>query len=293
MERRAKCWLICPKWAKSNFVPIIVIKSHSTHFKKSSHFTSLQWRNSNFIPFIIIIITYQCGSLETTKIILLSHLIIPFILSKYFYVSTSTYHGLIKTLHSLFYLTSIWDTSQKKKKSVSRPTSEYVHNTLICSQLYKLSHIQLILRNQLISLACNKDFRACLDFQFPSPITLFLSPITQNMWVPWLNGLFGGVFSFYFHHSILWFLSDELWKLKTHFRCFQVMKTELWWYFCKYTHIEGPTVRPFALSNIVVFFFFLSFTLGLDHLSIISSSSSFLSFSRWFLGLVHSSLLGF
>ena len=55
---------------------------------------------------------------------------IPFILSKYFYVSTSTYHALIKTLHS---------------------TNEYVHNTLICSQLCWLSHIQLI------SLACNED----------------------------------------------------------------------------------------------------------------------------------------
>ena len=38
-------------------------------------------------------------------------------------------------------------------------------------------------------------------------------------------------------------------------------------------------VRPFALSNTVVFFFsFLSFTLGLDHLSLFSSSSSFLFF---------------
>ena len=29
------------------------------------------------------------------------------------------------------------------------------------------------------------------------------------------------IFSFYFHYSILWFLSDELWKLITHFNCFQ------------------------------------------------------------------------
>ena len=54
------------------------------------------------------------------------------------------------------------------------------------------------------------------------------------------------------------------------------METGLWWHFCKYTHIEGPIIRPFALSNTVVFFFFLfSFF-----------PSSFLSFSRWFLGLV-------
>ena len=29
------------------------------------------------------------------------------------------------------------------------------------------------------------------------------------------------IFSFCFHYSILWFLSDELWKLITHFNCFQ------------------------------------------------------------------------
>ena len=66
------------------------------------------------------------------------------------------------------------------------------------------------------------------------------------------------------------FFSDELWKLKTYFRCFQVMETELWWHFCNYTHIEGPTVRSFTLSNTVVFFFFfssfLSFMLGLTFL---------------------------
>ena len=107
------------------------------------------------------------------------------------------------------------------------------------------------------------------------------------MWVPWLNDFFGDVFSFCFYHSIIWFLSDELWKLKTHFRCFQVMKTELWWHFCKYTHIEGPTIRPFALSNTVVFFFFFfSFSFfflffvfhARSHLSLFSSSSSFSSF---------------
>ena len=68
------------------------------------------------------------------------------------------------------------------------------------------------------------------------------SPITQKLWDPRRETLFGCVFKFCFHHSILWFLSDKLWKLKTHFRCFQVIETELWWHFCKYTHIEGPTV---------------------------------------------------
>ena len=60
-----------------------------------------------------------------------------------------------------------------------------------------------------------------------------------------------------FHHSILWFLSDELWKLKTHFRCFQVMETKLWWQSCKYTHIDGPTSRNFWLHSPLFFFFFL------------------------------------
>ena len=59
----------------------------------------------------------------------------------------------------------------------------------------------------------SKILRGCLDFQFPLPITLFPSPITQNMWVPWLTSVFDIVSSFYFHHSILWFLNDELWKL--------------------------------------------------------------------------------
>ena len=98
------------------------------------------------------------------------------------------------------------------------------------------------------------------------------------------RSLFGFIFKFCFHHSIFWFLSDELWKLKTHFRCFQVIETELWWHFCKYTHNKELMVRPFALSNTVVFFFsFLSFTLGLDHLSLFSSSSSFLFFYYLFI----------
>ena len=50
----------------------------------------------------------------------------------------------------------------------------------------------------------------------------------------------GYVLKFCFHHSIIWFFSDELAKLKTTFWCFWVMKTELWWYFDKYTHIRDP-----------------------------------------------------
>ena len=40
-----------------------------------------------------------------------------------------------------------------------------------------------------------RKIRGCLVFVFPSPIT-------QNMWVPWLNGLFEDVFSFCFHKLI-------------------------------------------------------------------------------------------
>ena len=54
----------------------------------------------------------------------------------------------------------------------------------------------------------NKKLEVVWIQYFPSPITLFLLPITQNWWVPQLFGLFGFVFSFYFHHSTFLFLSD-------------------------------------------------------------------------------------
>ena len=81
--------------------------------------------------------------------------------------------------------------------------------------------------------------RGYLDFQFPSPITLFPSLITQNWWVPRLSNMFGCVSSFCFHHSILWFLSDGLWKLKIHFKCFQAIKTQFPWHFRNKTHMHG------------------------------------------------------
>ena len=82
--------------------------------------------------------------------------------------------------------------------------------------------------------------------------------ITHNSKIvgPQRESLFGFVFKFCFHHSILWFFSDELWKLKTHFRCFQVMETKLWWQSCKYTHIEGPTSCNFWVHSPLFFFFF-------------------------------------
>ena len=106
-----------------------------------------------------------------------------------------------------------------------------------------------------------------MDFQIVSPITLFPSLITQNWWVSRLSSLFGCVFNFRFYHSIFWFLSDELWKIKTYFKCFQVMDTELWWHFGKHTYLRNPQ----HVSSQIRFFFF-SFHSGW------SSSSSFFLF---------------
>ena len=91
-------------------------------------------------------------------------------------------------------------------------------------------------------------------------ICCFPSPITQNSLVPQLSSLFGCVFSFCFHYSILWFLSNKLWKLKTHFGCFQVIMA----FFVillnhhkpithrhhKHHSITGPlTLKSFIVSN--------------------------------------------
>ena len=108
-------------------------------------------------------------------------------------------------------------------------------------------------------------------------IFVFSSPITQNMWVPWLNGLFGNVFSFCFHHSIFWFLSDELWKLKTHFKCFQVIETKVWCIFVNtHTMRDPPTTTFDSLSS--HFFFFL---LHYSFFFLYSSIHSFFLFSSF------------
>ena len=115
--------------------------------------------------------------------------------------------------------------------------------------------------------------RGCLDLVFSITHHSVSSLITQNWCAPWLFGLFGFVFSFCFHHSILWFLSDELWKLKTTFRCIWVMKTKLWRHFGKYTHIwgthsqrvvkSGQTFCSLQHALSYFFFFFFPFMLGL------------------------------
>ena len=96
-----------------------------------------------------------------------------------------------------------------------------------------------------------------------------------------------GCFEFFFFFSItqfsdFWVMSYGNWKH------ILGMKIELWWHFCKYTLIEGPIVRPFALSNtryLRFFFFFLSFTLGLGH-TFLSLFFFFFFFHIGFLGLV-------
>lgn len=50
---------------------------------------------------------------------------------------------------------------------------------------------------------CIRRLRWCLDFVFPSSITLFPSPTTQNMWVPQKKSWFRFIFCFCFHHSII------------------------------------------------------------------------------------------
>ena len=86
-----------------------------------------------------------------------------------------------------------------------------------------------------------KKLRGYLDFQF-------LSRITQNWWIPRLSNVFGFVFNIFFHHSIFWFLSNELWKLKTHFRCFQVMENWVMWHFCNFTQQQWDPLMPCLIN---------------------------------------------
>ena len=98
----------------------------------------------------------------------------------------------------------------------------------------------------------------------------------SKLWVPRRGSLFGCVFKFCFHHSILWFLSDELAKLKTTFGCFWIMETELWWHFYKYTHISGTHGQREVAS--LPFFFFLLLTFSLLSSSQTHSTAFFFFF---------------
>ena len=65
--------------------------------------------------------------------------------------------------------------------------------------------------------------------------------------------LLGFVFSFCFYYSILWFLSNKLWKLKTYFRCFWFPKLSFQWHFHNLTHIPSCNVWQ---TDWFFFFFF-------------------------------------
>ena len=77
---------------------------------------------------------------------------------------------------------------------------------------------------------------------------------------PTKRSLFGFVFKFCFHYSIIWFFSVSYENWKHILGVFKLWKQNYDDIFVN-THIEGPTVRPFALSNTVVFFFFFFFLL--------------------------------
>ena len=81
------------------------------------------------------------------------------------------------------------------------------------------------------------------------------------------------VFSYCFHYSIIWFLSDELWKLKTHFRCFQFHDSIFNDIFVIKHTLKDPLVRSAATFDL--FFFSLGSMRW-------SSSSSFFPFTRVF-----------
>ena len=111
------------------------------------------------------------------------------------------------------------------------------------------------------------DLRAIWISCFLSFIILFLSPVSQNWWVPQQKGVLGFVLNFCFHHSILWFLSYKLTKLKTTFGYFQVMETESWWHFSKYIYLRDPWSESSQIQSDIllsptrdVFFFFSFFS---------------------------------
>ena len=76
-------------------------------------------------------------------------------------------------------------------------------------------------------------------------------------------------------HSILTFFSNEIQKLKTSFRCFWVIETELWWYFCNFAKLSGPThmLSPICGSAIMP-------SQWLQHYSFLASIV--VVFERWY-----------
>ena len=128
-------------------------------------------------------------------------------------------------------------------------------------------------------------FRACLDgmsFKWYHLIFCFHHPNRVGLTD---EHLFGWVLDHCFHHSIIWFLSNELWKLKTLFKCFQfhnfvfncisIIKTTYW----------VPLVLSCQLSLLSptghsLFSFFFFFNLFFHFSFFLSSSLSILLQSK-------------
>ena len=122
-------------------------------------------------------------------------------------------------------------------------------------------------------------FGGCLAFVFPSPIT-------QNMWVPWLNGLFGDVFSFCFHHLILWFLVMSYGNWKHILSVFKLWKQNYDSIFVNTHTMRDPSTTTFASLSFFLFSFFF-FLLHFSFFFICSLVHSlFLSFSFLFAFLI-------
>ena len=95
--------------------------------------------------------------------------------------------------------------------------------------------------------------RACLDvvsFEWYHSVFCFHH---SNHVGPTEEHLFGWVLDYYFHHSILWFLSDELWKLKTYLGVFSFHN----FVFNGISVIKHTLRNPLVKSVAKIFFFFL------------------------------------
>ena len=155
---------------------------------------------------------------------------------------------LIKTAHqSVWHYLLPFTKKKKKKNSLSSDLSPF--------KIQKLSHT--IAKSPLFSISITHNSVPSL--------------ITQNLWVPWKKTLFGFVSSFCFHHLIIWFLSDELWKLKFSFQNsifsdISVIKHTL----RDLLVLSSQIYLLSPISRFLLFFFFFSFLL---HFSFFLSSS--------------------
>ena len=107
--------------------------------------------------------------------------------------------------------------------------------------------------------------------------------------------LFVKIFERCFHHSKLQKSELELWKLKTHFRCFQVIENWVQWQTCKKIKFMGPMSSQNLLIDSTLAHFFFSFKsffspfplYSSPHPSLFLLSHLFFSFQRLELLLVN------